>query len=72
MIAPLLLTGTRLVSFVQERLARAVAAQAQLRLVRPPVALRPLVEAMYWNPRNTDDAGHRWLRARLLEQAQRV
>lgn len=71
-IAPLLLTGTRLVSFVQERLALSVAAQARLRLVHSPVALRPLIEAMYWNPRNSDDPGHRWLRTRLIQQAERI
>jgi len=40
-----------------------------LRMVRPPVNLAPLIEAMYWNPRNTDDPAHISLRARLIDQA---
>ena len=72
MIIPFLLAGTRMVSFVQERLARAVAEQARVRVVRSPIELRPLVEAMYWTPRNSDDPGHRWLRSRLVDQARRI
>jgi len=68
-IVPLMVTGTRLVAIVQERLARSVSAAANLRMVRPPVNLAPLIEAMYWNPRNTDDPAHIWLRARLIDQA---
>ena len=30
-----------------------------------------LVEAMYWTTRSSDDPAHRWLRARLVEQAAR-
>jgi DNA-binding transcriptional LysR family regulator len=71
-ILPFLLTGTHLVSFVQERLVRAVSGHARLRTVRSPVELRPLVEAMYWTARSSDDPAHRWLRARLVEQAGRI
>lgn len=69
-MAPLLVTDTPLVSFVQERLARLVADQAHLRLYRCPVDLGRIVEAMYWSPRRTDDPAHRWLRTRLIAQAQ--
>ena len=72
MTAPLLLAGTRLMGLVQERLARAVSEHANLAILPAPMELRPLVEAMYWNPRNTDDAGHRWLRERLVAQAARL
>jgi DNA-binding transcriptional LysR family regulator len=68
-IAPFLLTGTRLVSMVQERLARLVADQARLRLLEPPVALRPIVEAMYWSPRHTSNPAHTWLRELIAEIA---
>jgi DNA-binding transcriptional LysR family regulator len=70
--APLLLAGTRLIGLVQERLARTVSEHANLAILPAPMALRPLVEAMYWNPRNTDDPGHRWLRERLVAQAARL
>lgn len=68
-MAPFLLTGTRLVSMVQERLARQFVEQAHLRLVESPVAMRPIVEAMYWNPRHTEDPAHSWFRCRIAEMA---
>jgi DNA-binding transcriptional LysR family regulator len=71
-VVPFLLTGTRLVSLVQERLAKAVSEQAGLRIRQSPVSLQPLVEAMYWTSRHTGDPAHRWLRARLSELAARI
>ena len=71
-ILPFLVAGTRLVSFVPERLLRSVSAHVQVRRVRFPIELRPLVEAMYWTTRSSDDPAHRWLRARLVEQAERI
>lgn len=70
--APLMLTGTRLVGLFQERLVDTVAHHANLAVLPAPMELRPLVEAMYWNPRSTDDASHRWLRERLVAQAARL
>jgi DNA-binding transcriptional LysR family regulator len=49
-----------------------VAPHAHLRTAPSPVELRPLVEAMYWTTRSSDDPAHRWLRARLVEQARRI
>lgn len=69
-IAPMLLRDTPLVSLVQERLARLVAEQAHLRLYRCPIDVGRIVEAMYWSPRHDDDPAHRWLRTRLIAQAQ--
>lgn len=68
-VLPLLVKGTRLVSLVQERLVRAVFEHTHLRTVCPPFELRPLVEAMYWTTRSSDDPAHRWLRSRLVKQA---
>jgi hypothetical protein len=33
------------------------------------VPLRPVVEAMYWNPRRSDDPAHRWFRSTIAEIA---
>jgi DNA-binding transcriptional LysR family regulator len=71
-ISPFLLTGTRLVSVLHERLARHVEAQARLRILEPPVPLQAIVEAMYWNPRDTDAPAHRWLRERIEWLAERL
>lgn len=68
-IAPFLLRGTRFVAMVQERLGAEVAAAAGIRLLDPPVALRPITEAMFWHPRHDNDPGHRWLRAQIAKLA---
>ncbi|MFD2415982.1 LysR family transcriptional regulator [Amycolatopsis pigmentata] len=69
-LTPFLLTGSRMVSMVHERLALRFAEQARLRLLEPPMRLPPIVEAMYWSPRHTDDPAHRWLRDRITEIAE--
>lgn len=69
-LTPFLLSGSRMVSMMHERLARHFAGQAHLRLLEPPVPLPAVVEAMYWNPRHTDDPAHRWLRERVAEIAE--
>jgi DNA-binding transcriptional LysR family regulator len=68
-LAPFLLTGTRLITLLYERLGRQVAEQAGIRLLESPVDLPPITEAMYWDPRHTEDAGHRWLRDRISAHA---
>jgi DNA-binding transcriptional LysR family regulator len=64
-IAPFLLRGTRFFTMVQERLAREVAEAAEIRLLEPPVGLRPITEVMFWHPRHTSDPAHLWLRGHL-------
>ncbi|MFI5841495.1 LysR family transcriptional regulator [Catenuloplanes sp. NPDC051500] len=71
-IVPLLLTGTPLVSFVQERLARLICEQARLTILPSPVPLQPLVEVLYWTAASTGDPAHAWLRACLTRQAQQL
>ena len=68
-IGPLLLKGTRQITFVQERLAIALEETAELRLLQPPCAIPRLVETLTWHPRSTNDPGHRWLRERIVELA---
>lgn len=40
-----------------------------LRLLEPPMHLQPIHQLMLWAPRSEDDAGHRWLRRRLVTLA---
>jgi DNA-binding transcriptional LysR family regulator len=63
--APFLLRGTRLVTFVPELVGRRIGPAAGLRLIEPPVPLRPLAETMVWMRRFDDDPGHAWMRRRL-------
>jgi len=71
-VAPFLLRGTQLATVLHEKLAELVCEAAQLRIVEPRVALRPIHEVAYWNPRQTDDPAHRWLRERMVELASTV
>lgn len=68
-LAPMLVTGTRRIAVVHERLARAMAAQANLRLVELPFGLPPIHQVMVWTSRVDGDPGHRWLRTRILAAA---
>lgn len=68
-LLPLLLTGTRMVAFIHERLGQKLAAIAGIRLSRPTFEIPPVAEAMYWRPRNTADPAHRWLRSILHDIA---
>lgn len=64
-LGPLLLRGTSQFTFVQERLARRLAATAELRLLAPPFESPALVETMTWHPRSDNDPAHSWLRTRF-------
>jgi DNA-binding transcriptional LysR family regulator len=64
-LGPLLVRGTRQITFVHERLAHRLAAAAELRLLDLPFESPVLVEAMTWHPRSGNDPAHSWLRTRL-------
>jgi DNA-binding transcriptional LysR family regulator len=64
-VSPLMQRGTRLVALVQERLARVMRQAAELRILEPPMTLKPITETMFWHPRSEDDPAHRWLREEL-------
>jgi DNA-binding transcriptional LysR family regulator len=66
---PLLLRGTRLITFIQRRLAGLLAEPAELRIVQPPFEIPPLLETLTWHPRSTTDPGHRWLRKQIVAAA---
>jgi len=68
-VAPFLITGTRMASLALERLARQLATAARLRIVECPLPLRTIHEALYWNPRHTGDPAHSWLRNRITALA---
>lgn len=65
-LAPMLLSGTRRIALVHERLAKKLAQQASLRLLEPPMPLQPINQLMLWTSRADNDPGHQWLRRRIL------
>jgi DNA-binding transcriptional LysR family regulator len=64
-----MLRGTRMVTFLQDRLVRELADAAAIRAVEPPVPLPPLVEVMCWHPRASNDPAQSWLRERIARLA---
>jgi DNA-binding transcriptional LysR family regulator len=71
-LAPVLVSGSDMITLIQERLALIVAPRTTLRLLEPPMQLQPIRQLMLWTPRSEDDSGHRWLRRRLVTHAQEL
>ena len=63
---PFMLAGTDLVAVLPERLARRVAAAADIRLLEPEMELQPLRQSAFWHSRRDRDPGHVWLREQLI------
>lgn len=67
-IAPRLLPGTGLVTFLPRRLATLVADDVRIRIVPAPLELAPLRQMLVW-PRALDaDPAHRWVKTYLLSR----
>jgi DNA-binding transcriptional LysR family regulator len=68
-MAPHLIPHTRLITVMQERLARILMPADQFRLLPTPVDLGDVRMSMIWAPQLDADPGHRWLRERIAEAA---
>jgi DNA-binding transcriptional LysR family regulator len=68
-LAPILLSGTRMIALLHERLARTMAHQTSLRLLEPPMPLLPINQLMLWNAHAEADPAHQWLRQQLTAMA---
>lgn len=69
LVAPFLLRGTRLITLAHQRLAERVKAAADIKLFDPPYPMPDIHESIYWNPRHSSAAPHKWLRAQFVEVA---
>jgi hypothetical protein len=58
-LAPILCSGSDMITLIQERLAWIMAPHTTLRLLDLPMQLRPLHQLMLWTTRSEDDPGHR-------------
>jgi DNA-binding transcriptional LysR family regulator len=65
-MVPSLLSGSRMIALVHERLALALADQTTLRLLEPPMPLQPIHMLMLWTSHAETDPGHTWLRHQIL------
>lgn len=71
-VAPFLVSGTRLVGVLPERLANRFRDVAGLRVLQPPVPLPVLEETMYWSPVWENDPAHIWLRETMVSVAREI
>jgi DNA-binding transcriptional LysR family regulator len=55
-----------------ERIARSMAPALGLRLLEPPIELRPYALSLVWHPRFDGDAGHRFMRDVFARAAREV
>lgn len=61
-LVPFLLQGTSLIALALRHSLTAFHGAPEVRALPLPVEVPDVVEAMYWNPRDTDDPAHTWLR----------
>ena len=54
---------------ISERLARTAAPRLGLRILEPPIPLRPYALSLVWHPRFDGDAEHRWFRDAFVRAA---
>lgn len=68
----LLVAESDAVITISERVANAFAERLRLRVVRPPLSLRPYALSMIWHPRFDADRAHALLRSALVEAARKA
>lgn len=69
LVAPWVLASTDLLAALPERVARRFVENFPLEIAEVPVAHEPLRIQQLWHPHRHGEAGHRWLRAQVLEAA---
>ena len=71
-LTPFLVSGTRLVALVPERLAHQFRDSAGVKVLDPPAPVPELQETMYWSAVADTDPAHAWLRQTISEVAQTI
>jgi DNA-binding transcriptional LysR family regulator len=66
---PRMLVGTDAIATMPRALALAFASQHDVAVFDPPLTLPRVRYAAYWHERSHKDAGHRWLRQLVVEEA---
>ena len=64
---PFIVSRSDVFTFLPERLAVTSAERLGVRIVRTPLRIAPLVEAVHWHPSNSEEAGLQWLLGLLRE-----
>lgn len=72
LLAPFIISGTRMVTLLHRRLGERVKAFADIRLIEPPIELPIIHESIFWNPRHTNDPPYVWLLAEITNIVSRL
>ena len=67
MVLPLVIANSNLLVIMPQRLAKSFALLVPIKIMRPPVPLRPYDIRAYWHERFHRDPANRWLRGALVE-----
>jgi DNA-binding transcriptional LysR family regulator len=67
MVLPLVIANSDLLVIMPGRLAKAFAQLVSIKILRPPVPLRPYDIKIYWHERFHHDSANRWFRRALIE-----
>jgi len=67
MVLPLVIASSDVLVIMPSRLAKAFAQLVSIKILKPPVALKPYDIKIYWHERFHHDPANRWLRGALVE-----
>ncbi|MGA6928401.1 MAG: LysR family transcriptional regulator [Pseudolabrys sp.] len=67
MVLPLVIASSDLLVIMPSRLAKAFSQLVPIKILRPPVPLRPYDIRVYWHERFHHDPANRWLRRTLVQ-----
>ncbi len=67
-----MLPGTNLLTLISQRMANRMGEHVPLRTFPPPFELPEIEEVMIWHNRDSEDAGHTWLRELFLSVAREL
>jgi DNA-binding transcriptional LysR family regulator len=67
MVLPLVIANSDLLVIMPSRLAKAFSQLVSIKVLRPPLPLRPYDIRLYWHERFHHDSANRWLRRSLIE-----
>ncbi len=72
LLAPFVISGTRMVTLIHRRLGMRLSACADIRLIEPPIDLPIIHENIFWNPRHTNNPPHVWMLGQILSAAAKL
>ena len=72
LLAPFVISGTRMVTLLHKKLAERLSSCVSIRLIEPPFDLPAIHESIFWNPRHTSDPAHVWMRSLIVEVASKL